>query len=82
MSLVKKFPICCTVPGPTFGDVVEGRYTHNPIPEGKTFETEYGGYKIMFKLDMHFYTHPDSSIIEVVSVEPIIKRPRLNGTTQ
>jgi len=77
----KRFPIHCTVPGPTFGDVVENEFTHNPIPEGKIFEIRYGGYVIRFRIDIHFYTNPLLSVVELVGVSEscVVKRPRLGG---
>lgn len=78
----KQFPIRCTRPGSELGTIVEGYFTHNPISEGEEFETTHNGYRIRFKLDMHFYTHPDSSVIEVVSVTSLVIRPRLNESTQ
>jgi len=74
---MKEFPIHCTAPGPLCGkpavvqnhDGEEKHYmTHNPIPEGARFETQYKGYTVVFRVDMNLYTDKDKTIVEVIKV--------------
>jgi len=74
---MKKYPIHSTCPGPDFGKPFEitlangeiKKYeTHNPIPEGERFTTEYDGQVIEFEVDMNFSTDKNLAVVRVMNV--------------
>ena len=77
---MKKYPIHCTCPGPDFGKpakVIESNgnvreyFTCSPIPEGKTFQTEYSGQVVEFQVDMNYYTDDKLVVVRVVNVRKL-----------
>ena len=65
----KLYPIHQTAPGPGFGKLLPDKWTRNPVPEGKTFTTEYDGMKIQFRVDMNFYSDQKFIVVEVLNVK-------------
>lgn len=63
-----KYPIHDTSEGVNHGQIVAGRFTHNPIPEETICNVFYNDMRITIKIDMNFYTDPNFSIIEILGV--------------
>ena len=62
---------------PETGQPLKEYYTQNPIPEGTTFEVQYGGQTLQFRMGCHWLSNETVSVIELVSVSSGVKRPRL-----
>lgn len=39
-------------------------YTQNPIPEGRTFEIQYGNHTFVFRVEQHFVSDETLSLIK------------------
>lgn len=61
-----KYPIHDTSEGVNHGQIVPGRFTHNPIPENTRCVILFENMKIHAKVDMNFHTNPNFSIFEIL----------------
>jgi len=69
--MMKKYPIHDTSGGAMHGEIVPGRFSHNPIPEGETAVIEYEGLRVKVRTDMNFYSDPAFAVFEILNIERI-----------
>ena len=48
----------------TTGELFKTYYTLNPIPENTTFEIQFEGRTLIFRLDQHFVSNEKISLVE------------------
>ena len=63
-----KYPIHDTSQGAHDGEIVQGIFTHNPIPEGTILNILYKNMKVLIKIDVNFYSDPNLSIIKILEI--------------